>query len=211
MLLLQTQWTPSTSLPTEASKGKLLAAKAWMDTYTEPAGDDAWTAASDRLTLFSHAFNIRLETLAKALKLYRLALSHLPPDLLMRAVRAAIGAWKWHNSMPTPAELEAPVKQEYAARLIGKSRLGMALTQADRDAAAKDVARKKAVDDAWWADAAKRQGTTVEALKAEAQGPSTARRWGQFCGGKGGPRSGYPEPRGERCSDRKRGTVRACG
>jgi hypothetical protein len=148
----------------------LIATKTWLDVRMAPAPVDAWTAVTDRLTMFSHAFNISVDQVGNALKLYKVTLGHLPSDLLGRAVKTALGRWKWHNAMPTPAELEEPVRDEWAARVRIRARLDMAVAKADEEAKEQDASRKKAVDDAWWQAAAKRQGKTVEELKAQAEG-----------------------------------------
>ena len=162
-------WTPSTPLPKEASsKAKLIQAQAWVTRALTPAPPEVWAHIADRLTMFTMAYNVGTKDLTGALTLYGQLLAHLPADLLALAFRRCMGTWKWHNSMPTPAEVEEHVEEEMAARRTLQGCLVSAMRQADKEAQDNDQARKEAESAAWWERQAKAQGKTVQELKDQA-------------------------------------------
>lgn len=156
-------------MPTRLSETRLNAAIEWVETNLAPAPQKAWDAVTDKLTVFTMSFiNVPTEALAGALSIYRAALGHLPTDLLVLAAGRAMRNWRWHNAMPTPAEIEETVIEEMSARRHLQIKLKVVKSAMAKEAVGRDQARKTAADDAWWEAAAKRQGKTVEQLKAEA-------------------------------------------
>jgi len=161
-------WTPSSPLPDAATKPALLQCQAWVDRALAPATPEMWARVSDRLTVFTMAFNIATPNLVAAINLYKLAMADLPADLLASAFNSTIKSWKWHNAMPTPAEILAHVSEEMGERKRFQATLNQALRRADLEAQDRDQARREAQDRAWWEAKAKARGITIEEMKAEA-------------------------------------------
>lgn len=108
------------------SRGELAPVQAAYQAALEPVGPKGCAVLLVRLFDFARAFNLPANA-ATMTPIYLDALCDLPPDLLHGAISDAVATWKWHNAMPTPAELRAPVLAELGRRKVELGRLKLAM------------------------------------------------------------------------------------
>ncbi len=119
-------WEITEPVPDAVGRQDVSAAMAAYDAALTPADLKARAVLIKRLFDFARAFNIPADP-AVLSPIYLDALADLPVDLLAEAVKDAVTTWRWHNAMPTPAELRAPISAELGRRKRERGRLQLAL------------------------------------------------------------------------------------
>lgn len=115
-------WEVSHPVPAGLDAATIDAALRRYDAAMLPASVQARTVLVKPLLDFARAHNVPCD--AKALSaIYLDGLADLPVDLLEQAVGATISTWRWHNAMPTPAEIREHVAAELGRRKRERGRL----------------------------------------------------------------------------------------
>lgn len=99
-------------MPTDLRPETVHGAIAAFQAALAPADARVFAVAMDELLAFGRSFNIGVPDPKGAVAAYRQALSDLPGDLILQAVRAAVASWAWGNRLPMPADLRALITDE---------------------------------------------------------------------------------------------------
>ena len=140
-----TAWNPAEPLP-EGAAEQLPALVAGAEAAIIPADVRAFAVAMDELAQWVERFGViplseneakRTAQIADVVRGYDAALSDLPADLLLAAVRKTIATHRFRN-LPLPADIRAHAEDELAERKARLLRLKTAAIIAEREAKARD-------------------------------------------------------------------------